>query len=273
MKLKFSSRRVLAPTLVALALLVACSGNETDNPVTPTNEVSSSSEEIIIDISSSSEVEPISSSSSSEVISSNSASSSSLEEKGEETSSSSAQGIVHGPSVEWGGEIYESVVIGTQTWINRNMNIDPNDIEGWTGAKNSWCYNDNPANCEIYGRLYDWATMMKQPESSNGASTESENVQGICPPSWHIPDDEEWEELSTSPKNLEGFVPLLGGYRNIAGDFEDIEIKGRWWTATNNGRSASCPWFGTDGPAKPETVQTNCYGRKTMGRSVRCVKD
>ena len=25
----------------------------------------------------------------------------------------------------------------------------------------SWCYEYNPANCDAYGRLYDWAMIMK----------------------------------------------------------------------------------------------------------------
>jgi uncharacterized protein (TIGR02145 family) len=101
---------------------------------------------------------------------------------------------------------YKTVIIGTQTWMAENLNFDGGD--GSIGK----CYGNDPANCNIYGRLYDWATTVGLPIKCNnngGGSQEGCNIyyndyvvgyprplkQGICPNDWHIPDENEWQTL------------------------------------------------------------------------------
>lgn len=83
-------------------------------------------------------------------------------------------------------QTYPLVQIGSQCWMAENLRYD---IPGIYGSADTI----NPANPSIaYGRLYDWPTIM------NGASTSSSNpsgVQGICPNGWHIPSDDEWNEM------------------------------------------------------------------------------
>lgn len=50
-----------------------------------------------------------------------------------------------------------------------------------------YCYGNNLANCDNYGGLYKWNEMMQY--------TTQQGAQGICPPGWHIPEDEEWKIL------------------------------------------------------------------------------
>ncbi|MDR3013040.1 MAG: hypothetical protein LBU70_07505 [Chitinispirillales bacterium] len=81
------------------------------------------------------------------------------------------------------GQTYRTVKIGTQTWMAENLNFN---------ADGSACYADNAPNCEFYGRLYDWATVMNGAPSSSAAPS---GVQGVCPDGWHIPSDAEWDIL------------------------------------------------------------------------------
>jgi len=94
-----------------------------------------------------------------------------------------------------GGEDYETVVIGKQIWLKRNLNYVPTDTNV---AKTARCYEDKSDNCDKYGRLYDWATAMALPDNCNRASCTSQIKtphKGICPTGWHIPTNAEWEKL------------------------------------------------------------------------------
>ncbi|MDR2582609.1 MAG: fibrobacter succinogenes major paralogous domain-containing protein [Fibromonadaceae bacterium] len=147
------------------------------------------------------------------------------------SSSEPTQSITYGDPVPYDGEVYETVVIGAQTWMARNLN---------SNVSNSTCYNNDPALCRIYGRLYEWIA-----------------AKSVCPSGWHIPSDDDWTALittvsgssSTAGRYLKaksgwlnnnngedkyGFSALPGGGRFNEGDFNSVGISGYWWTKTNN---------------------------------------
>ena len=99
--------------------------------------------------------------------------------------------------------IYKIVKIGTQMWMKENLKTSkyndgtdiPNvtDNTAWaaltTGAYSD--YDNNPANSNTYGRLYNWYTV------DNNAATKvaSNGGKNVCPTGWHIPSDAEWTTL------------------------------------------------------------------------------
>lgn len=122
--------------------------------------------------SSSKDPEPAegSSSSSEKVVSSSSS------EKIASSSSEKASWAYLNPAISYGemiddrdGQVYKTVVIGEQTWMAENLNLE---------AENSFCYNDSANNCAKYGRLYTWAAALD-----------------ACPTDWHLPDSTEWNYL------------------------------------------------------------------------------
>lgn len=169
------------------------------------------------------------------------------------------------PTVEYEGQVYNTIQILSQCWLKENMNvgmmIDGNDEMEDNGVIEKYCYNNEPDSCTKYGGLYQWWEMMQY--------TTQQGVQGICPPGWHLPTDEEWKVLEgavdsqygigdqiwdefgargfnggTSLKtttgwssnangtDLFGFSGLPGGHRDDEGYFYHIGDCGRWWTST-----------------------------------------
>ena len=124
---------------------------------------------------------------------------------------------------------YKTVKIGKQTWMAENLNYD---------AKGSKCYDNKPANCEKYGRLYDISTAMKACPS--GWSLPSYGVRGIEgydeTLAKKLKSASGWSNNGNGTDEF-GFSALPGGqyYYDFYGirkeGFYDIGEVGYWWGA------------------------------------------
>jgi uncharacterized protein (TIGR02145 family) len=130
--------------------------------------------------------------------------------------SSSSVGVGGGSYTEKGNNIasYRTKQIVGQVWMAENLNYA---VEGSrcygegglvynaeTGALDITLSNSEiQANCNKYGRLYNWATAMALPSKCNSVLSTSDaecaiatpNHRGICPSGWHIPSDADWNVL------------------------------------------------------------------------------
>ena len=91
------------------------------------------------------------------------------------------------------GQVYKIVRIDSQTWMAQNLNYN---------AAGSMCYDNDPRNGAILGRLYPWYVAM------DGAPSDSSNpgkVQGVCPKGWHIPSLSEWNQLFVATGGISSF--------------------------------------------------------------------
>ena len=327
-----ASTKCVAISLVLLAFLAACddsssaSAEPNDEPGVESSssiEKGESSSSVIpgSDPESSSSVAESSSSveesSSSVVTLESSFSATSESSSSADVQSSSSETVVNSSSSETSvstgtmtdsrdGQTYKTVTIGTQTWMAENLNYAytgvPYNYRGYTSDSTSWCYEDAPANCTKYGRLYTWAAAMDSVGewSTNGrgcgyGSTCSPTlpVRGVCPKGWHLPRRSEWEALfttvggsSTAGKKLKSltgwynssngtdaysFAALPAGLRDGYGHYEDEGYYAFFWSSTErNGYFAySMALYYVNDNAFLYTYDYD----NSNGYSVRCVKD
>ena len=199
------------------------------------------------------------------------------------------------------GKIYRTVTIGTQTWMAENLNY-ADSIKTPSLLKRSWCYDNEPANCDVGGRLYTWVAAIDSValyDCGNGVDcgygktcSLPAKVQGVCPSGWHLPTLAEWNILftevggkSTAGKILKsqtgwyhngngtdgvGFSALPTGYRDYRGHFIDDVSKACFWSAAEyNSPNAYSVQLRHD-----EELADYYYGSKdNIGRSVRCLQD
>ncbi len=177
------------------------------------------------------------------------------------------------------GETYRIVSIGNQTWMAENLRYN---------APGSWSNPDNPSI--TYGRLYDGIT-----------------AQLICPDGWHLPSDDEWNELEIalglsaadaenvgwrgehgskmksdsgwiddwSEKNLNGtntsgFNAFPTGYYDWDDGYGGLGMSGGYWTSAKNG-IAWMRWFA--GPKKGVNRFYDDNLISSGGAACRCIMD
>ncbi|WP_396140142.1 FISUMP domain-containing protein [Flavobacterium sp.] len=194
-----------------------------------------------------------------------------------------------------------SVIIGTQVWTNKNLDVTTyrdgtlipqvTDPTAWANlTTGAWCYyNNDPANGVVYGKLYNWYAVA-------GIHDNDPNTPNkiLAPIGWHVPSDSEWTTLADylggfsiaggkmketgtahwlSPNqdatNSTGFTGLPGGHRANFGRFWYIGDGGYWWCSSEY--ATTYAW--TRGLSYSfGSVNTGGYS-KTYGFSVRLVKD
>jgi uncharacterized protein (TIGR02145 family) len=200
------------------------------------------------------------------------------------------------------GQTYTTVQIDTQCWMAENLNIGTmiNGIEDMTNNSviEKYCYDNDPANCEIYGGLYQWNEMMQYSTTAG--------VQGICPAGWHLPTDDEWKilegtvdsqypvgdpiwnntgwrgyDVGLNLKSISGwyaggngfglydYEALPGGCRYPNGNFGSLTSYAYFWSSSEY--SSSSAWRRYLGYDLDEVWRS--YATKDYGRSARCLQD
>jgi uncharacterized protein (TIGR02145 family)/uncharacterized repeat protein (TIGR02543 family) len=176
------------------------------------------------------------------------------------------------------GNIYDTVVIGTQTWMVQNLRTtrynDNNPITHITNDATAWSNNTAGAYCfygnnidaaykEKWGALYNWYAVV--------------NPSKLAPDGWHVPTNAEWEILqnyliangynwdgtttdnkiakslaaktdwdassTTGAPGNNSSINNRSGFSGLPGgkrtpDFTNLSTEGYWWSATENGASS-----------------------------------
>jgi uncharacterized protein (TIGR02145 family) len=170
-----------------------------------------------------------------------------------------------------------------------NLNIGAlliagNDMSN-NGIIEKYCYNNSIPNCDTYGGLYQWNEIM--------AYTTTPGTQGICPDGWHIPKNEESGVLLASlgsdaggklkeegtehwispnvATNESGFTALGAGFVQPPGGFYSFKARAGFWSSTET--LPSSPFAYYIYLVNYNTTAYNYNNNKTLGYSVRCLKD
>jgi len=105
------------------------------------------------------------------------------------------------PLMDYDGNVYSTVMIGTQCWMKDNLRAshyaDGTAIAQGVTTSTTIPYryrpDNNSMNVATNGYLYNWRAVMRNTASSNANPS---GVQGICPTGWHVPSDAEWAQLT-----------------------------------------------------------------------------
>ena len=196
------------------------------------------------------------------------------------------------PVTDIEGNSYKTERIGDQIWMAENLKTstfsdgieipvvpDAIDWNELTTPGHCWYDNDETANKEIYGALYNYYAV---------------NSGKLCPAGWHVPTRDEWQQLrddlgdtitgggelkeegtehwktpNTGAVNSTGFTALPAGIRYFEGTFNSVTFFTSFWSSTesdiNKGWYLSL--YYSDAVALINSIS------KKDGFSVRCLKD
>ena len=208
------------------------------------------------------------------------------------------------------GGYYRTVLIGTQCWLADNLNVGTMIAGANPQQDNStlekYCYNNDPANCAIYGGLYLWGEAMQY--------SVTPGAQGICPTGWHIPNSTDqntleqylwdpsispytcnhnrsglgcdnaggkmkeagtthWNSPNVGATNSSGFTALGAGLRISTGSFIDQGTDTSFWSSSGNTTD------GSDSYALARYLYSaySTIGRfsddQLTGASIRCIQN
>ncbi len=172
---------------------------------------------------------------------------------------------------------YPTTLIGTQCWMAANLNygapIPSAAMQRDNCSTEKYCLNDNPANCSSLGGLYQWDEMMQ--------FRNTPAIQGVCPPSWHIPIEAEWNTLFTflngsgfaaSPLKNTGFsgfnaMPYGSRFDNVNWNYNNFATF--FWSSDSHGLFKA--WAHAMNTFNPSV---SFYpSNRSNAFSIRCMKD
>lgn len=201
---------------------------------------------------------------------------------------------VFGTVTDIDGNAYQTVKIGTQTWMMENLKTtryndgiaiqspNVNNTQWMQLATGAYCYCDNDtSNNATYGKWYNWYAV---------------NSGKLAPTGWHVPSQAEWQILidflggsseaggkmkststlwdspNTGADNSSHFSALPSGGRYSGFDCGYVGKYAPFWTSTENTGSSNAA-FSVLINNQNKNANYSLSNSKVYGFAVRCVKD
>lgn len=201
---------------------------------------------------------------------------------------------IFGTVTDIDGNTYQTVKIGTQTWMMENLKVSryndgtaiPNvtDNQQWNAlGTGAYCvYDNDESNNATYGKLYNWFSV---------------NTGKLAPAGWHVPTRAEyntlvqylgngndvggkmkstsslWDTPNTGADNNSHFSALPGGWRTGSGSgvtYRQLGQNSYFWLSDTAGIQDGGYYFNL-GYSTADVYQG--YLDKNNGYSIRCVKN
>ena len=151
--------------------------------------------------------------------------------------------------------LLEGDVTVKRTWMAENLRYKVDE---------SFCYKNEPAYCEAYGRLYTYKGALE-----------------ACPEGWHVPTIAEWNLLfqtfggirqagaALQKGGKSGLNLIPGGFGDPGNVFKNIGISGNYWDAEKKSENISGLISFLKGNVEVHHSQIGNYHRN----SCRCIRD
>ena len=214
-------------------------------------------------------------------------------------------GKYQSPLTDIDGNEYKTTLIGKQVWMAENLKVtrfnDGTIIKAFVPSGNYtsdsvarlgsiWSYYNNDASNSKHGKLYTWYAV----------SPNTNGNKNICPFGWHVPTQNEFQELisylggytkvvkklkqtgiidwSLDASNSSLFSALPSGYMDYKGRSFQLNTNALWWTSTGEldqpGKiGSSCSYIIDKDSWNNYHLLIQSYRLKSFGLSIRCIKD
>jgi uncharacterized protein (TIGR02145 family) len=201
------------------------------------------------------------------------------------------ESFIYGIVEDYEHNQYKTLDIGSQTWMAQNLKSFI--YSNGDSIKEVYRYNKSDSLKNIYGLYYTWQA------ATNNSNTEM--TQGACPVGWHLPSNNEWQQLLTElggetiaggklmsmlswnipngwADDGSGFSALGAGIHHPVSEYPDFSermgIQTYFWSSTfyETAPGLSTAWS-VALYSGAFNVLRSPYFRTDMGFSVRCIKN
>lgn len=179
--------------------------------------------------------------------------------------------ITYGSIVdERDGNIYNTITIGSQTWMQQNLRYLPS-------VKSNSNRSTSTADCFVYGYMGKDTAEAKATDNyqEHGVLYNWPAASTACPAGWKIPTGADWELLERNVEPLGvawyrdegGFATTFGGYYSTSNGAVGIDRSSYWWTESKRSQTV---YFTSYIGSSSKNLSFEFSGTKTA-HYVRCI--
>ena len=182
-------------------------------------------------------------------------------------------------------DVYLTKLIAGKCWMLENLRYGtkmdaPLQPQTDNCLVEKYCLSSD-ANCTAYGGLYQWDELIQY------EATPGPGYQGVCPPGWHVPSQQEWQDMINAVANVTPGDGMAGGtlkdpYASFNALLNGVYFLNNLWAYTTGSPTATMFWTSTpSGTSHAVARGLNNFNysvsfsasSRANAFPVRCVKD